>query len=187
MFWFLHAFIRNRRPLCLFLVAANFVVVLFSNSRAAVLALFFDVAVLLLIWLIFRSGRMLRWLAVLSAIGIVALVADALIPRNLGKTSQLYRLYENARTVTDITGTYVPQTANLSDKPDNNSFRMIRRKAVIDETRDNNPWFGLGFGHDLAERFAMIYYPDETEDFSVRSPHSIVVSIFARMGVVGLV
>jgi O-antigen ligase len=49
-----------------------------------------------------------------------------------------------------------------------------------------NPVFGLGFGHDLARDFLMEYNP-EIEDFTARSPHSIVVSTIGRMGLAGLV
>jgi O-antigen ligase len=185
LFWFLDAFVRHRRAYQVLLAIVNFAGVLLSNSRAAIVALFFCVAYLLLVRFTFKAGRLLRWLAAFSAIGLAALVVEALIPREPGGTSQLYRFYENARTVTDMSGTYVPESVTLSDKADNNSFRMIWWKVVIDETWTGGPWFGLGFGHDLAERFVMIYYPDETEEFDVRSPHSILVSIFARMGVLG--
>jgi O-antigen ligase len=187
LFWFLDAFIRHRRLYQALLALINFAGVLLSNSRAAIVALFFCIAYLLLVRVTFKAGRLLRWLVAFSAIGLAFLLAEALLPRDPGKTSQLYRFYENARTVTDMSGTYVPETVTLSDKADNNSFRMIWWREVINETWAGGPWFGLGFGHDLAERFVMIYYPDETEEFGVRSPHSILVSIFARMGVFGFV
>jgi O-antigen ligase len=50
-----------------------------------------------------------------------------------------------------------------------------------------NPAFGLGFGHDLARAFLREYNPEMAEDFTARSPHSIVVSAIGRMGAVGLV
>jgi O-antigen ligase len=186
VFWFLHAYVSKGGWPNLVIAAANLAGVLMSNSRAAVTALAVDVALLAVVWAAFRSGRMLRWFAIFGAVGAFALVADALVPREPGNVSHLYRLYERARTMVDLSGTYVPQTADLIDKPDNNLFRLVWWKEVISETTEANPWLGLGFGHDLAERFAKVYYPEETEEFSVRSPHSIIVSVYARMGLLGL-
>ena len=45
--------------------------------------------------------------------------------------------------------------------------------------------FGLGFGHDLARNFLQEYYAESQDDFTARSPHSILVTLFARTGVVG--
>jgi O-antigen ligase len=186
VFWFLDAYLRTRRRYNLLLVAANFAGVLMSNSRAAIVALAADVALLLAVWAALRTAPMLRWLGALAAAGFLALLVEAVVPKGPGEVSHLYQLYERARTVVDISGTYVPQTVDLSDKPGNNSFRLVWWRAVIDETNEVDPWLGLGFGHDLAERFARTYYPEDTEEFSIRSPHSIVVSVYARMGLLGL-
>ena len=49
-----------------------------------------------------------------------------------------------------------------------------------------NPTFGLGFGYDIAARFLSQYEMVGAEDFSARSPHSMVMSVFGRMGLAGL-
>jgi O-antigen ligase len=62
---------------------------------------------------------------------------------------------------------------------------MVWWRAAIDETVENNVWFGLGFGYDLADRFVRQYFPDSSEDFTARSPHNVLITVFARMGLVG--
>ena len=70
-------------------------------------------------------------------------------------------------------------------KGDNNRFRSLWWRVVVDETMAQNPVFGLGFGYDLARNFLQEYNP-EIEDFAARSPHSIVVSTIGRLGLAGL-
>ncbi len=153
-----------------------------SNNRASMLGL--GAATLLL-----AVGG--RWkFAAAQAIGgaIVALVI--LLVAHVSETSvqntPLYSLYERVLSVVDPMGqrTYTGETS--FDKGDNNIFRVVWWHAVFDETIEGNPWFGLGFGHDLADRFLQQYYPEAGEDFTVRSPHNVLLTIFARMGVVGL-
>jgi O-antigen ligase len=48
--------------------------------------------------------------------------------------------------------------------------------------------FGLGFGYDLAARFIQTYDAPlpSGEEFTARSPHCILFTVFGRMGFVGL-
>lgn len=71
-------------------------------------------------------------------------------------------------------------------KSDNNRFRTMWWRAVASETLAQNPAFGLGFGYDLARGFLQEYSPDLTEEFTARSPHSILMSAFGRLGFAGL-
>jgi hypothetical protein len=186
LFWFLNAHIRNPRIDRLFLAAANLAGVFLCNSRAGVVALAFCVTWLVILGLVYRSGVLLRWLAMLCALGLIALTVEAVLPKKPGETSQLYRIYESARTIVDISGQYAPETFSLADKADNNRFRAEWWSAVIQETQTEGLWLGLGFGHDLAAQFVQTYYPEGGDDFNVRSPHNVLVSIFARIGIVGL-
>ena len=77
-------------------------------------------------------------------------------------------------------------STDVEYKGDNNRFRLIWWRTIIDETIDGDPWFGLGFGHDLAAGFVRRYYPDSDEEFSARSPHCIFITLFGRTGVIGL-
>src|SRR5262249_44478770 len=70
-------------------------------------------------------------------------------------------------------------------KGDNNLFRAIWWRNVFEETLEKAPVLGLGFGYSLADRFVREYYPDASEEFTTRSPHNVLLTIFARMGIVG--
>jgi len=186
VFWFLASYIRQPKPYRLLFAAINLAGATLYNSRAAVVSLFFCVFCLLIFLIIYRTGKLLRWFAVLAAFGVAALVVEAFVPKEPGEKSLLYRSYESVLTIADVSGHYEPDVSSLDDKADNNRFRTIWWDAVIRETREDGLWFGLGFGHDLAAQFIQTYYPEDTDDFSVRSPHNVLITIFARMGVLGL-
>jgi hypothetical protein len=71
-------------------------------------------------------------------------------------------------------------------KGDNNLFRWVWWKLAISETWHSAPIFGLGFGYDISAQFSREYFAGMANDFTVRSPNSIFVTVFARMGLVGL-
>ncbi len=70
---------------------------------------------------------------------------------------------------------------------DNNRFRTTWWQAVIEETLTGNPVFGLGFGYNLADEFVRRYFANRGDGFTTRSPHSIWLTIFGRLGFVGLI
>lgn len=59
-------------------------------------------------------------------------------------------------------------------------------QLAIADTWENAPIFGVGFGYDIAAQFSREYFADMADDFTARSPHSIFVTVFARMGLVGI-
>jgi O-antigen ligase len=153
-----------------------------SSNRASMLAL--GVATVLLA----VCGRW-KFAVVQAVVGVIAALVILLVA-HVGEIAMentpLYGLYERVISVVDPMGqrTYTGDTS--FDKGDNNLFRSVWWRAVFDETIDGNPWLGLGFGHDLADRFVRQYYPEAGEEFTTRSPHNVLLTIFARMGVVGL-
>ncbi|MCC6416232.1 MAG: hypothetical protein IT582_10015, partial [Opitutaceae bacterium] len=90
-----------------------------------------------------------------------------------------------AASIIDLAGTGRYTGADPFFKGDNNRFRMGWWHAVIMETWEGNPWFGLGFGGDLSSRFVMEYYPEDGDEFDTRSPHNIVLTLFGRAGLAG--
>jgi O-antigen ligase len=63
-------------------------------------------------------------------------------------------------------------------------WRLVWWQNIYDTVLSTNPAFGLGFGESLH-----VYQPllaSQDDEFMVRSPHNINVTIFARMGIVGL-
>ena len=159
-FWFLGRFLAERRWGWLALTGTNLVGVAFSNSRAALVAL--------------------------AVAGLLVVLASGLVGGKPWTLSPAYRLYESALSTVDFEGTKPYQADDLGDKPENNQFRLTWWRAVVDETVAKNPWIGLGFGYDLADQFTRRYYPEGSEEFSARSPHNFPLTVFGRMGAVGV-
>ena len=114
----------------------------------------------------------------------VVMVFIAEIQGESWRQTPLHRVYERVLSIADPLGQRAYQTEDAF-KGDNNVFRMVWWRAAVTETMETDRWFGLGFGHDLAARFVRQYLP-ETEDFTARSPHNVLITVFARMGFVGL-
>jgi O-antigen ligase len=156
--------------------------VAYSNNRAAAVGLLLSLA-----WLVAtRVWRTLRPVMVLLAIGAVVLAGDAAFGRRSFEQSRLNHFVESALSVTDINGVRPYRSDEVVDKPDNNRFRLAWWRTVAGETYAQAPWLGLGFGYDLADSFLRTYYPEGSDEFSARSPHNIMLSIFGRMGLAGL-
>ena len=154
-----------------------------TDNRAAMLALVAGVAVMVI------GGRW-KFAVTLAGAGAVAVVAilfwAQVTGRSLEKTP-LYGISQRVVSVVDFQGTRdYSSAAGAESKGDNNKFRAVWWKTVVDETMTTNPWTGLGYGHDLAEAFLRAYYADSDDTFTARSPHNLLLSIFARTGVVGL-
>ena len=94
---------------------------------------------------------------------------------------------ERLASISDFAGQGAYHSDESYMKGDNNRFRSLWWTEVVAETVRESPWIGLGFGHDLAREFLRIYSPGSGEDFSARSPHSILVTVFGRMGLIGFV
>jgi len=157
--------------------------VLATQNRASMLGLIVATA-----WL--AAGRRWRFAAYQAAGGAIAvaliLLGATLLNVSWEKTP-VFGLYERAISLVDTGGTRVYRSDDSLNKGDNNTFRRVWWGAVIDEVMEGNPYVGLGFGADLAERFVREYYADSTEEFTARSPHNFLLTTFARMGVAGLV
>jgi O-antigen ligase len=153
-----------------------------SNNRASMLGL--AVATLFLAF----CGRW-KFAAVQFAAGTFAAFVIVLVANLTGGSWQktpLYGLYEQTISLSDPQGQRTYTNENSFNKGDDNLFRTVWWHDVYDETIQTNPWLGLGFGYDLADRFAREYYPEGSDEFSARSPHNVVLTIFARMGLAGL-
>ena len=154
--------------------------VLVGNSRATLMGL-----VTAIVWLL--VGRRTAYAKAMIGGGLCValglLLATWLSGRDW-RDSGLFVVYERAASVFDPQGARAYASAELADKPDNNRFRMVWWHSVVAETWQEAPVFGLGFGYDLAENFLHIY--DLGDDFVTRSPHSILITVIGRMGLVGL-
>jgi len=179
--WFAHRFAQTGRMSSLLVSALALSGVIVCNSRAAIIA--FAVGVLWIMAL--RVWPLLRVLGALLLLGFGSLCVQAVVTDGPWVATPLYRIYESTASVADTDGLRVYRAANLDDKSDNNQFRLVWWRAVVDETWANGRWFGLGFGHDLAAEFLRIYYADSNDEFTARSPHNFLLTVFGRMGLVG--
>ncbi|HEY9154038.1 MAG TPA: O-antigen ligase family protein [Opitutaceae bacterium] len=181
--WFIYYEQNRNRWWALVLSLALVVAMLTTNNRSSALALLVGAG-----WLaIGGRWRLLRTLAVGGVLGGAALFFwYAFQGRPLSQTP-LQSLYEEASSLIDPTGKRTYAGEGSFAKGDNNRFRVVWWETVIHDTWAHNPYIGLGFGYDLAEEFLKVYYPDSSDDFRARSPHSILVTTFARMGIVGLI
>ena len=153
-----------------------------SSPRAAMVA----VAGVTLLWLLARRWQLAAVQAAVVGTGaVVAIFVFAFDDHDFRQTAA-YSAYENAISIFDYQGSGRYANRDSGDPGDNNRFRLVWWRAVAEETAAESPWFGLGFGHDLASRFLADYGLLGADDFSARSPHSMVLSVFGRMGGVGL-
>ena len=154
-----------------------------NSSRAAIMGLLVACAA----WAVARRWRPLRVQLWVTPAGLLALLLLALVqPRPLAQ-SRIYALFEHVASMVDVTGRRSYTSEERRYVGDNNRFRLAWWRSVIDETREQGPWFGLGFGADLTERFVRTYENDLGDDFNTRSPHSIVFTVLGCMGVTGLI
>ena len=152
-----------------------------SSPRAAMVAVF----LVTLLWV--ACGRWRIAAFELTATGAALVVALAVVlgsGRDL-KTSLPYSMYEHVASLFDPGGhnTYINNESG--DLGGNNQFRLIWWKDVIEDTVHSKPLMGQGFGADLSARFLADFDLLNDETFAARSPHSMIVTVFGRMGIVG--
>jgi hypothetical protein len=153
-----------------------------GNNRASMLGLVAATVFLLV------AGRwqLAAAQALAGATAIASIMLGALLTDTSWQQTPVYGLYERVVSLADPQGLRVYESDDAANKGDNNQFRAVWWRTVFDETMQGGPWLGLGFGHDLAERFVQQYLPSDSDDFSTRSPHNIMLTIFGRTGFVGL-
>ncbi|WP_158277456.1 O-antigen ligase family protein [Opitutus sp. ER46] len=174
-------FERTRRWPWLLLALAGTVTVLSSDNRASLVGLLAATG-----W--FVLARRWLWLKVQAlALGCAALLllGAAVFGWVSPGARPLTPVYQRVASIVGV-GSGASADADAGYKIDNNRFRLVWWQMVARETLTQAPWFGLGFGYDLAEPFTRVYFPDAEEDFTARSPHSIVVTALGRTGVIGL-
>lgn len=106
------------------------------------------------------------------------------VSRDVTRT-RAYAVYEQVVSIVDLDGHRNYQNAETADSPDNNRFRIVWWRTIAEETVQNGPLFGQGFGYDLARGFLQVYNP-LADDFTARSPHSVIFTNLGRLGFVGL-
>ena len=162
--------------------AAMFIFVVGGGNRAAMLGLVISTLLLLFA----RRWHFAAWQGATVAVALAGAVSLAVVFDNSWAENKLLGVSDRLYSLVDLSGTASYESEDSSNKGDNNRYRLLWWKNVVVDTWEGNPVFGLGFGHDLAKSFAQEYNPEGSEEFGVRSPHSIFLSVLGRLGLVGL-
>ena len=137
-------------------------------------------------WLLARRFGLFGFLSATVVVALAAALPIELMRGTALDQTHVYELYERTVSLVDWGGHHTYRNAESATVTDNNQFRLVWWKSVIGETLESDPVFGMGFGYDLAARFLVDYDWIEIEDFSTRSPHSVLVTNFGRLGAIGL-
>jgi hypothetical protein len=174
---------QSRRVVWSLLSFAAFVALLVPLSRATFLG--FAAAVIVL--MLSGQSKFLLRLAIFCAIGIMTLTPILLAVKKGGEETYVTRLRDKIMSIVDPFGSKRAFSSAVGDNAaGNDEFRAVWWTSVIDETNQKSPAVGLGFGYDLAKRFLINYSAVNPYEFDTRSPHSILLTIYGRMGVVGI-
>jgi O-Antigen ligase len=157
-----------------------FVGMLMLMARAALFG--YACAVGLLLW-----ARKPQFVLYQVAIGLVALIliASLQIGHIKGESNVVTRLTDRVQSMMDVTGSGKYRGTVGDYSANNNEFRTVWWTTVLNETINKNPIFGLGFGYDLSASFVTNYYSNYYSNWDTRSPHSVWVTLFGRLGIVG--
>jgi O-antigen ligase len=172
-----------RRVACIGISLIAFLIVLLAMSRAT----FAGLAVAMFLIVIARKSQILLWLGLSGIIG--ALTLAIVGSSGLGNETMVTRLQDKGLSLFEpFTGERYNYTGSTGDESaGNNQFRESWWKSVFDETTEKAPVTGLGFGYDLAKRFLRNYQSNlNIFEFDTRSPHSIILTVYGRMGLVGI-
>jgi hypothetical protein len=182
-FWLWTRWEKSHHRIWLMASAASLLLI---GGMASPRAGMFAVGVTTVLWLSTGRWRMAAFqAAVVASACLVALATMSFSGRDL-RTSVPYSMYEHAVSIFDPLGTGTYINGESGDLGGNNQFRLIWWRDVVEDTMATNPVFGLGFGSDLSTRFLADYDLLSDEAFATRSPHSMIVTVFGRMGILGI-
>ncbi len=182
--FFLNSQLGKHRVRWTMLSFAAFVALMLPLSRATFLG--FTAAVILLI--LSGQPKFLLRVAAFCVIGIMILTPIVLLVKNTREETYAVMLRDKVLSIVDPFASKGSFESSVGDiAAGNNEFRATWWKSVIDETNEKSPITGMGFGYDLAKRFLRSYTnPLNPYEFDARSPHSIVLTIYGRMGLIGI-
>jgi hypothetical protein len=183
-FWFWTRWEKRRNWLWFASAAASLLLV---GGMASPRAAMFASAVMTTLWVLTGRWRILAAQFGIIAAGAVIAVAVIVFSGKDLKTSAPYSMYEHAMSIFDPNGTGTYINGESGDPGDNNRFRLVWWRDVIEDTIATNPLYGIGFGGDLSARFLIDYDLISDESFAARSPHNVVVTMIGRMGLIGLI
>jgi len=181
--WLWSLFERNRNRKWLVLAAVAFpLLATLESPRAAIVAL----VGVTLFWVGAHRWKLVAFEAGVTAGCLTVAFALFIVGKSEFTQTASYATYERIVSLVDWYGSRSYDNPDSGSVGYNNRFRVVWWQAVATETLEQAPIFGLGFGADLADRFLAEYDRVDAEDFTARSPHSMIMSVFGRMGTLGL-
>lgn len=141
----------------------------------------------LVLMLLARKWRVVRdafLFAIVGALMLITVERVTGVPSEERLTDQFVDKFRSVMDIGSSSHTYRTDAGEAASG--NTRFRTIWWQTVTNETLDAAPLTGLGFGYDLAAAFLRQYPFDLGEEFSARSPHSILFTIFGRTGLLGI-
>lgn len=172
----------SRRVAWGLLLVVSLGLALYIISRAA----FVGMVVSITLFMPRARVKVLQALAVLAVLGgLVAAMQVAGRDRTWRET-RVYDVYEHAVSLTDVAGSRAYKGPESQDTGDNTQFRLVWWRLLIDRTLNQYPLTGAGFGADISSEFARDYLGAGAGDFTARSPHNVLLTVFARSGFAGL-
>lgn len=156
--------------------------VLMRESRASIVGLLLVIGLLAL----HRHWRMpVAFLSTVSC-GAAVILALAALTSNRWAEERLTAVGRHFDSIVNPVRNISSAGDDTTYKWDNNRFRLVWWRTLSEETLQQNPVLGLGFGYDMAKGFVQAYNPEMSDDFSARSPHNIALTALGRLGLVGL-
>ncbi|GAB1490085.1 hypothetical protein MASR2M8_25420 [Opitutaceae bacterium] len=147
------------------------------------------VGVLVAVIFFMRGSRInvVKGLTLIVAAGLASALVYSVTSNGSWRDTRLNDVYEHVISLTDFSGSRVYTGEESQDTGDNTRFRLAWWHLLIERTLAQNPFFGAGFGADISSEFSKDYFGITVSDFTARSPHNILLTVFGRSGFVGLV
>jgi hypothetical protein len=125
-------------------------------------------------------------IAVLAVLGGLVATVQVAGGERTWRETRLYDVYEHAVSLADVSGSRAYEGLESQDTGDNTQFRLVWWRLLIDRTLSQHLLTGAGFGADISSEFARDYLGVGASDFTARSPHNVLLTLFARSGLAGL-
>ncbi len=148
-------------------------------TRASIAALLIGTIVLL----VARRWKFLGYF-VAALVGGITVFGSLSVSFADKSTTDASVMAEKFESMVDFTGNQTYTSDFGSNKAGNNEYRRRLWQSFIDETTEEAPVFGRGFGYNFIARFYDLYHIGDSGE-TLRSAHNFYVTLYARMGIIG--
>ncbi len=152
-------------------------------TRASLLAM---MGASVLCWIAGRKNFYI-YIGLALILGLTVLSGYSVLSEGTDRSTEFTIMKEKVLSIIDFTGKAGYASDFGQTKADDNEFRRVFWQSVFDDTNEQHPLVGLGFGYDLTARFLQTSFGrgEESGTVGLRSPHSYYVTVYGRMGIIG--